>query len=160
MLDNYANRSWKKQVPPLELDNEPDFLAFVQTVLDAHMAEVTGSGGYSIEKGDEEARVQSVVAATFLTSFGLSPADRYSDIFDQAASFAYYLVRDHPFGDGNKRTAIRIALAMIALRNVTLEIGDSPNPWQNELYRWIESLVAGSLTQEGLAAHLRERAHL
>ncbi|BDR52507.1 hypothetical protein KIM372_04140 [Bombiscardovia nodaiensis] len=150
---------WQQEAPPIEFANEPDFLAFVQTVLDAHMEEMTKHGGYAIEKGDEGPRVQSVVASTFLSSFGQSPADRFADIFDQAAAFAYYLVRDHPFGDGNKRTAIRIALAMVGLRGVKLNISDSPNPWQNDLYQWIEALVSGELTQEALAANLRGRAH-
>ncbi|RBP98160.1 death-on-curing family protein [Bifidobacterium aemilianum] len=151
-----ASADWSDLAPALELDREQDFLAFVQSVLDTHMAEMTATGGYAIEKGDEADRVQSVVASTFLSSFGRSPADRFADIFEQAAAFAAYLVRDHPFGDGNKRTAIRIALALIAMRGVELDIDDSPDPGHNALYGWVEDLVSKSLDAEGLAARLRQ----
>ncbi|RBP99769.1 type II toxin-antitoxin system death-on-curing family toxin [Bifidobacterium xylocopae] len=160
MLEHDRPLDWRKTAPPLEFDDQPDFLAFVQTVLDAHMAEMTRHGGYAIEKGDEGPRVQSVVAAIFLASFGQAPADRFIDIFEQAAAFAYYLVRDHPFGDGNKRTAIRMALAMVALRGVALDIADPPNPWENELYQWVEGLISGTVSKEALAADLRTRARL
>ncbi|BDR55103.1 death-on-curing protein [Bombiscardovia apis] len=160
MPEHTADENWRKVAPPIEFADEPDFLAFVQTVLDAHMEEMTKHGGYAIEKGDEGPRVQSVAASTFLASFGQKPVDRFADIFDQAAAFAYYLVRDHPFGDGNKRTAVRISLAMIALRGIRLNIADSPNPWENDLYQWVEALASGSLSKEQLSEHLRSRAYI
>ena len=51
-------------------------------------------------------KLQSVLAATFCTYFGQSPAERFADLFDQATYLAQHLAKDHLFQDGNKRTAL------------------------------------------------------
>jgi death-on-curing protein len=54
--------------------------------------------------------LQSAVARP-AASFG--GEDLYPDIFHKAASFLESLIRNHPFVDGNKRTAITAAALML-----------------------------------------------
>ena len=67
-------------------------------------------------------RVQSVLGSTFLTFFGITPRERYADVFEQISDFASRFAKDHIFPDGNKRTAVKMALAILAMprsRNAT-----------------------------------------
>ena len=60
-------------------------------------------------------RVQSVLGSTFLTFFGITPRERYADVFEQISDFASRFAKDHIFPDGNKRTAVKMALAILAM---------------------------------------------
>ncbi len=39
--------------------------------------------------------------------------DLYPSIFEKAAAYLYHLVRNHPFNDGNKRTAYFVTLLFL-----------------------------------------------
>ena len=60
-------------------------------------------------------RVQSVLGSTFLTFFGITPRERYADVFEQISDFASRFAKDHIFPDGNKRTAVKMALAILGI---------------------------------------------
>ena len=53
----------------------------------------------------DEGRLKSVVNAPKQEVFGL---EQYSSLFDKAAVYLRNIIGDHPFSDGNKRTAITI----------------------------------------------------
>ena len=67
-----------------------------------------------------------------------------------AASYAYGIAKNHPFVDGNKRTAFVVARTFL-LRN-----GFNVDASQEEKYRTFLNLAEGSLSEEGLADWLRE----
>jgi death on curing protein len=71
------------------------------------------------------------------------------DIAALAASLAYGLARNHPFVDGNKRTAHVCYRVFLALNDVRLIASDE------EKYITMLKLAEGSLTEEELAAWLR-----
>ena len=68
-----------------------------------------------------------------------------------AAAYAYGLARNHPFADGNKRTAWVVARVFLAINGYRLEF-DPP-----DAVRTIEALAAGTLSESELAAWFRQR---
>ena len=103
-------------------------------------------------------KLQSVLATTFCTYFGQSPAERFADLFDQATYLAQYLAKDHLFQDGNKRTALVTALAILRSTGVCVAFADTDDPATNRYYVWIQDIVSGARTNEALSEELRQSA--
>ena len=68
-----------------------------------------------------------------------------------AASYAFGIARNHPFNDGNKRTAAVVSETFLILNGFGLETNDA------EVVVVFEALAAGDLTEEELADWFRER---
>lgn len=77
-------------------------------------------------------------------------ADPAPDLAKLAASLAYGLARNHPFIDGNKRTAAVACETFVMLNGATLEATDA------ELYPQYLALAEGSLDEATFAAWLRK----
>ena len=103
-------------------------------------------------------KLQSVLPATFCTYFGQSPAERFADLFDQATYLAQHLVKDHLFQDGNKRTALVTALAILRSAGVCVEFDDTDDSSTNRYYVWIQDIVSGVRSNEALSEELRQSA--
>ena len=73
------------------------------------------------------------------------------DLADLAASLAFGLARNHPFMDGNKRTAAVLCETFILLNDAELQADDV------ELYPIYIALAEGSLTEQEFADWLRPR---
>jgi death-on-curing protein len=77
-----------------------------------------------------------------------------STIAQLAAAYAYGIVRDHPFIDGNKRTAYLVAEALCNLNNWQLDADDM------ESVIIFRALAANEIQEDGLARwfgrHLRK----
>lgn len=71
------------------------------------------------------------------------------DLADLAASLAFGLARNHPFVDGNKRTAAVACETFIMLNNGTLDADDLA------LYPQYLAVAEGSLSEAQFAAWLR-----
>ncbi|UZK65822.1 type II toxin-antitoxin system death-on-curing family toxin [Sphingomonas sp. M1-B02] len=74
------------------------------------------------------------------------------DAADLAASYAFGIARNHPFVDGNKRTAAVVSETFLMLNGLRLECDDV------ELVVTFFALAAGELSPEALAAWFR--AHI
>lgn len=68
-----------------------------------------------------------------------------------AASYAYGLVRNHPFADGNKRTGWVVARLFLADNGY--RFGSDPA----DAVRTMESVAAGTLSESALADWFRQR---
>ena len=68
-----------------------------------------------------------------------------------AATYAYGIARNHPFVDGNKRTALVAARTFLLLNGVNLEAN------QDEKYLTFLQLAQGTFTEEQLADWIRKR---
>lgn len=101
-------------------------------------------------------KLQSVLAVTFCTYFGQSPAERFADLFDQATYLAQHLAKDHLFQDGNKRTALTCALAILRSADACVAFDDTDDPATNRYYAWIQDVVSGARTREALSEELRQ----
>lgn len=75
----------------------------------------------------------------------------HPDLATLAAAYAYGLARNHPFVDGNKRTALVAARTFLLLNGVNLEGG------QDEKFLTFQRLAEGSLTEKELAEWIRNR---
>ena len=78
-------------------------------------------------------------------------AYREPDAAALAASYAFGLARNHPFVDGNKRTAAVVMEAFLNANGFSLEANDA------EIVVAILALAAGELGEEELADWLREQ---
>jgi death-on-curing protein len=74
-----------------------------------------------------------------------------TDLCALAAAYAYGVARNHPFTDGNKRTAWVLARLFLALNNV--QINFAPQ----EAIHMVLALASGSLTEAEVAAWFRAR---
>jgi|SRR5687767_3366034 len=73
------------------------------------------------------------------------------DLAALAAAYAFGIARDHPFVDGNKRTALIAARTFLLLNGVNLKAS------QDEKVLIFLQLAEDSLTQEELADWIRNR---
>lgn len=145
---------------PLALDDAGSLKAMAAAVMRLHSTLMKVGRCYTSDAtGDRAAlelgRVESVLAGTFCTIFGQSPADRFADIFDQVTYVADHMVKDHIFEDGNKRTSLVFALSVLRFAGTPVELSDSQEPKDNQYYAWIQDLVSIRRTNSELAEELR-----
>jgi len=76
------------------------------------------------------------------------------DLADLAASLAYGLARNHPFVDGNKRTAHVCYRVFLALNDAQLDASDE------EKYVQMLALAEGALSESDFADWLRQHLQL
>ena len=74
-----------------------------------------------------------------------------ADSADLAAAYAFGIARNHPFVDGNKRTAWVLARLFLATNDLRFEFE------KTDATRVMLALAAGELTEEELAGWFRER---
>ena len=72
------------------------------------------------------------------------------DASSLAAAYAFGLARNHPFNDGNKRTAAVVALTFLLLNGVAFEISEA------ELVVMTLALAVGDLSEDEVARWFRE----
>ena len=95
----------------------------VEIVREIHAEAISVFGGsHGIR---DQALLESAVAAPQASFGGRSP---YADIIEVAAAYLFYLCRNHPFIDGNKRTALGACLVFLRL-NGAKPAPDSPK-WE------------------------------
>ena len=94
--------------------------------------------------------LESAVARPFHSAFG---EDAYPTILDKAAAFFHSLNSNHPFHDGNKRTAI-IALDDFLVANGYLQ--DMSNTEIYDLAIKVASYKERAVSNEGSLAEIRE----
>jgi death-on-curing protein len=115
----------------------------VLAIHDRQLAEHGGSSGLR-----DEALLESALARPQqLMAYGEPPPD----LADLAATLAYGLARNHPFVDGNKRTASVAFETFIELNGARLDAEDA------ELFPLFLALAEGELEVEELAKWLRGR---
>lgn len=77
----------------------------------------------------------------------------YQDVIEEAAALFESLAQNHPFLDGNKRTAIACAVAFVRINGYRVSFNDL------EAYRFLMSLYQQTrVTKSALEAWLRARA--
>lgn len=84
-----------------------------------HLQIIDASGGLHGLRSKEVP--SSAVASQTQSVFG---KDAYFGIWQKAAALARGIICNHPFLDGNKRTGIISALALIELNSIKLSISD------------------------------------
>lgn len=95
----------------------------VDIVREIHAAAINQFGGSDGVR--DVALLESAVAAPQATFAGNSP---YADVIEIAAAYLFYLCRNHPFLDGNKRAALGACLVFLQLNGIDPE-PDGPD-WE------------------------------
>lgn len=114
----------------------------VRAVHEAQLAEHGGIAGIR----DEGLLSSALARPQNQAAYGEDP-----DAVDLAAAYAFGIARNHPFLDGNKRTAFVVMELLINLNGWILEAEDP------ECISTMESLAAGDLSENDYAAWLRLR---
>lgn len=109
---------------------------------DRQLAEHGGSSGVR----DENLLDSALARPQQLHAYG----DPAPDLVDLAASLAFGLARNHPFVDGNKRTAAVACETFVMLNDAVLEADNL------ELYPLYLALAEGALKEKEFAAWLRQ----
>ncbi|WP_235607250.1 Fic family protein [Bifidobacterium italicum] len=150
---------------PIELDGKQMRMdALAESVFEVYIDTIRGTGlditATAPATVDERilGRVQSVLGSTFLSFFGVTPRQRYADVFAQISDFATRFAKDHIFPDGNKRTAVKMALAILKMHGWDVRANDAEDAADNELYQWVQGIVTGRGGADELAGFLREHA--
>jgi death-on-curing protein len=116
-----------------------------EIVLEIHTEAIARFGGS--EGVREQALLESAVAAPQASFGGKSP---YADLIEVAAAYLYYLCQNHPFIDGNKRTALGACIVFLRLNGIEPQ-ADSP-AWE-ELTLGVAS---GALDRSEATSRLRK----
>ena len=95
----------------------------------------------------DEALLASAVFAPQSSFGGKSP---YVDLIDVAAAYFFYLGRNHPFLDGNKRTAMAAAVVFLRLN------GFDPAADSDDWERLVLDVASGKIDREQTTRRLRK----
>ena len=114
---------------------------------------VTGEAIHSIVEGKRAVRdmglLEAAAARPMASAFG---EDAYLTLGEKAAVLLHSVARNHPFADGNKRTATVAGLFMLAVNGQQVTWDD------NEALSWIIAIAEGKQTPEAFAAWLPTEA--
>ena len=111
--------------------------------LAAHAEQLAEHGGGQGVR-DERLLDSAMARAKNLAAYG------EPDVAELAATYAFGIARNHPFVDGNKRTAAVVSETFLMLNGFELVATDA------ELVVAVVDLAAGELSEEELAAWFRE----
>ncbi len=114
-------------------------------LLDIHAAVIAAHGG-SLGLRDE-ALLESAIAAPQATYGGDSV---FADAEEIAAAYLFYLCRNHPFVDGNKRVALASCLVFARLN------GMSPAPDGPQWEALVLDVAASRIDRDATTARLRK----
>jgi len=78
----------------------------------------------------------------------------HTDLCEMAAAYLYHIVRNHPFVDGNKRTAVAAALVFLLMNGIEIRVTD------DELVNTVLAVADGTLTKSGVAEFFRRHARI
>lgn len=124
----------------------PKFLSASET-LDIHTRQIKRFGGTAGIR--DEGLLESALAqpqATFGGEF------LHTTIYEQAAAYLYHLAKNHPFLDGNKRTAFAVMDTFLRVNGSTLVMADE------QAYTLVQDVVNGCVNKTELAALLERSA--
>ncbi len=124
---------------------EPTWL-LREIILAVHDEQLAEHGGLSGIR-DAGALDSALARPEQLFAYGQAP-----DIADLAAAYGFGIARNHPFADGNKRTAFVAKELFLSLNGYMFEATDE------DCILTILALAAGELTEAQLAAWVRTHA--
>ena len=130
--------------------NEPLAHPTVEAVKSIHLAVLEAHGGSTGLR--DEALLESAIAAPKATMMG---QPLFTDPVEIAAAYLFYICRNHPFIDGNKRTALATCLVFLSENGLLAEERLDADEWlsfvlavassqldRTETYRMLKSLLA------------------
>jgi death-on-curing protein len=80
---------------------------------------------------------------------GLGDQFLHADIYEMAAAYLYHIIQNHPFLDGNKRTALAVALVFMDINNIEINAGP------DALYSMTMDAAEGKIDKNAIAEFFR-----
>ncbi len=117
----------------------------VEIVREIHREVLAAFGG--LDGVRDAGLLESAVAAPQASFGGASP---FADAIEVAAAYLFYLCRNHPFIDGNKRTAMTAAIIFLRLNG--FEPAKDGEAWE----ALVLEVAASKLDREGATKGLRK----
>jgi death-on-curing protein len=129
------------------MNTTPDncFHLTVEIVREIHAEAIARFGGSDGVR--ELALLESAVAAPQASFGGKSP---YADLVEVAAAYLYYICRNHPFLDGNKRAALGACLVFLNISGI------EPAPDGPEWEQLTLAVAASALDRQEATEKLRK----
>ena len=122
----------------------------VEIVREIHAEAIKRFGGS--DGMHEESLLESAVAAPQASFGGQSP---YKDLPEVAAAYLFYLCRNHPFVDGNKRTALAACLVFLSENDLLPEEKLDVEAWEALTLDVVASRIDREQTTQRLRKLLR-----
>ena len=123
--------------------SSPIFLTLAE-VIDIHSNQIKLYGG---QNGTRDLGLLQSALAQPEASF--AGQWLHEDIFLMAAAYAFHICQNHPFIDGNKRTALASALVFLELNSISL---DDP---KGKLLAAMLNMAKGALSKQQFAEILK-----
>ena len=123
---------------------QPRFLTMGEVLLTLQDQVRRYGGAYGVRDPALLSSALAMPSATFEGKF------LHEDIYQQAAAYAYHLCQNHPFIDGNKRTALAAALVFLDLNGI--EISDL----EETLYELMIGVAKGKKSKAEIAEALKD----
>jgi death on curing protein len=120
----------------------PKFLS-IELVLELHHDQIRTLGGSS---GVRDIGLLNSALAMPPQTFGGELL--HSTIYEQAAAYLFYISRNHPFIDGNKRTAYAAMQTFLELNGYAINLSDE------EEIDLVLQVAQGNMSKEELSAFL------
>ncbi len=117
----------------------------VEIVREIHAGVIARFGGSDGVR--DIALLESAVAAP---QAGFGGRSSFTDLADVAAAYLYYLCQNHPFIDGNKRTALGACIVFLRLNGIEPR-ADGPQ-WEDPVF----AVAAGKIDRGEATARLRK----
>jgi len=114
-----------------------------ETVKAIHSMQIAEHGG------SDGLRDKGLLLSALARPPNLHASGENVDISGLAAAYAYGIAKNHPFIDGNKRTALVVMRTFLALNDVDFHAS------QEEKYITILGLAEGTVSEEALAEWIR-----
>ena len=122
----------------------PNFLS-TSLVLRIYHRQVEKFGGTSGVR--DEGLLESALAQPQATFFG---EYLHATIYEQAAAYLYHIAKNHPFIDGNKRTAFAVMDTFLRINGYIL------NTDNEETYILVLKVAEGSIDKKEIAQYLEQ----
>lgn len=122
----------------------PEFLQ-IADILEIHQILIELFGGMSGIR--DEGLLESALSQPQATFFGelLHPT-----IHEQAAAYLYHLAKNHPFLDGNKRTAYGAMETFLRLNGYNIDLSNE------QAYNMVMQVAQGEMSKEALSSLLEQ----
>ena len=125
---------------------DPQFLA-LDEVLAIHEDRIRKYGGSS---GVRDLGLLESALGTVMATFG--GEFLHQTLFEMGAAYLFNICRNHPFVDGNKRTALACSLTFLRLNGIRIKSGE------DELYDLVIGVAEGRVSKAAVAVFLEEHA--
>ena len=126
--------------------SDPEFLT-LDEVLGIHADQIRAYGGATGLRDLELLRSAIAMPETTFDGDYLHPS-----VFEMAAAYLFHLARNHPFVDGNKRTALMCAFVFLGLNGERLQADPG------ELYSLVDGVAAGDVDKAEVSVFLRRNS--